>query len=249
MLPRHDIVSLAQRPDLLEAHQTVGGAAWPEFMLHDPVAIAHWETMMRYFAAYQLSLVSDDGIMAVINAVPLRFDDPWHDLPDRGVDWGVEKAIDDHRAGIPPNALMGIQIVIDGAYRKRRLSTTCTLEMIRLARARGIESVILPVRPADKHRFPLIPMDRYIGWSDEAGLPFDGWLRVHARLGGRTIGVCPQSMSIPGTIAEWTRWTGMTFPGSGEYIVPGALNPIRIDTEKGTGLYEEPNVWIVHDAL
>lgn len=55
-------------------------------------------------------------------------------------------------------------------------------------------------------------------------------------------------MRIKGTIAEWESWTGMKFPDSGDYIVPGTLVPVRIDRNNDTGLYIEPNVWMHHPA-
>jgi hypothetical protein len=53
-------------------------------------------------------------------------------------------------------------------------------------------------------------------------------------------------MDIPGTVAEWEEWTGMAFPESGEYVVPGALVPVTIDRERDQGRYVEPNVWMLH---
>ena len=53
-------------------------------------------------------------------------------------------------------------------------------------------------------------------------------------------------MTITGTVAEWERWTGMTFPDSGEYVVPFATNPITIDREADLGTYNDANVWMVH---
>lgn len=38
----------------------------------------------------------------------------------------------------------------------------------------------------------------------------------------------------------------MSFPESGEYLVPGALQPVTIDWERDVGLYEDPNVWMRH---
>jgi hypothetical protein len=54
-------------------------------------------------------------------------------------------------------------------------------------------------------------------------------------------------MTIHGTRAEWEAWTGMKFPQSGQYVVPGALNPIAMNIEMDEGLYIEPNVWLVHE--
>jgi hypothetical protein len=55
-------------------------------------------------------------------------------------------------------------------------------------------------------------------------------------------------MTIPGTIAQWEAWTGMRFFESGEYIIPGALEPVQIEIEKDLGTYIEPNVWVLHEV-
>ena len=55
-------------------------------------------------------------------------------------------------------------------------------------------------------------------------------------------------MYIPGTIRDWESWTGMTFPQSGEYLVPGALQPVHMDVENDRGEYIEPNIWILHEV-
>jgi hypothetical protein len=60
--------------------------------------------------------------------------------------------------------------------------------------------------------------------------------------------VAPHSMRVPGSVGEWEEWTEMTFPETGAYVVPGALVPVEIDRERDEGLYEEPNVWMVHPA-
>ena len=42
-------------------------------------------------------------------------------------------------------------------------------------------------------------------------------------------------MMIPGTVADWEEWTGMQFPETGTYVVPGALQPVEIDVESDAG--------------
>ena len=76
------------------------------------------------------------------------------------------------------------------------------------------------------------------------GLPFDPWLRVHARLGAAPLGTCPASMRIEGSREEWETWTGMTFPQDGDYVVPGGLVPVEF--RDGRGVYVEPNFWMRH---
>ena len=51
-------------------------------------------------------------------------------------------------------------------------------------------------------------------------------------------------MRIEAPVADWERWTGMSFPEDGEYVVEGGLVPVRF--ERGVGLYVEPNVWMRH---
>src|ERR671931_549717 len=79
-----------------------------------------------------------------------------------------------------------------------------------------------------------------------AGLPFDPWIRLHHRLGAEILAVAPRSLDVRGTVAEWEEWTGMAFPETGEYVVPGALVPVTIDRERDEGRYVEPNVWMRH---
>ena len=54
------------------------------------------------------------------------------------------------------------------------------------------------------------------------------------------------STVVRGSISDWQEWTGMYFGDSGNYIVDGALSPIRIDLKNDVGEYIEPNVWVLH---
>ncbi|MEM7442761.1 MAG: hypothetical protein AAF414_05445 [Pseudomonadota bacterium] len=247
-MARYEVVSLKSRPDLRDRHIGLGSSAWPEFMLHDPVLDRHWGRLLNCFPDYQLALLDGDDLFAVMNTIPLRFTGALNTLPDRGVDWGAEKGVADYENGDAPNCVMGIQAVIGNDHRGKGLSVASVAEMVVLARNKGLERVILPVRPNEKHQFPLISMADYVAWKNEDGLPYDGWLRVHARLGGRVYGICPDSMIIPGTIAKWSEWTGLKFPGDGRYCVPGALVPIDVDVGRDQAVYREPNVWVVHEA-
>ena len=118
-----------------------------------------------------------------------------------------------------------------------------------IAKANGLANIALPVRPTFKCNYPLIPIEDYIKWQNDDGLPFDPWLRVHIRAEGNIVGICNSSMDISGSVSEWEKWTGLKFIGSGNYVVDKALVPIIIDKENDVGKYIEPNVWIVHSIL
>jgi hypothetical protein len=53
-------------------------------------------------------------------------------------------------------------------------------------------------------------------------------------------------MVIEGTVAEWESWTGMVFPVTRDYVVPDALNLVRIDREGDRGVYVEQNLRVQH---
>ncbi len=76
--------------------------------------------------------------------------------------------------------------------------------------------------------------------------PLDPWLRTHWRLGGTIIATAPRSQTMTGTVPEWEAWTGMAFPGTGDYVIPRGLSILHIDTEADHGSYTEPNVWVRH---
>lgn len=89
-------------------------------------------------------------------------------------------------------------------------------------------------------------MERYAQWRRSDGRLFDPWLRTHERLGARFAGIGTHGNVFRGTVAEWEQWTGFAFPGSGQYIVVGALEPLHIHHDRDEGVLIEPNVWMVH---
>jgi len=63
------------------------------------------------------------------------------------------------------------------------------------------------------------------------------------------LNVMPRSLIVTGTVSEWEEWTVMSFPESGPYVVPGALQPVLMDLERDEGRYEDPNVWMRHPIM
>lgn len=244
----YQIVSLAQRYELYKQQIEICDEAWPVFMCQDDVSDIYWSQFIEAFKDCQLLLLEGEEILAILTTVPLFFEQDIQLLPDEGWDWGIQKSVEDYKAGIKPNVLMGVQIVINKSHQGKGLSSLAVKEMATLARQKGFQELIIPVRPSNKSNYPLIEMDDYVSWTNDNGLPFDNWLRVHVRAGGNIIKVCPKAMYISGTIEEWRSWTNMDFPGTGSYIVEGALNPVEISLEQDRGVYVEPNVWIVHQV-
>jgi len=245
---RFQIIQPGDLPDYRDRAGDIGVASWPEFMMHDSVANEYWHELFDRFSEYQFALLDTETnrMAAMGNSLPFHWDEEVSALPEGGWDWVFVKAVEDHKNGVKPNIQSAIQIAIHPDYQSQRLSSRMVQAMRGIGQANGFKYLVAPVRPNRKSRYPLISIDDYIEWTNDEGLPFDAWLRVHAHLGAKIIKPCHQAMIIRGTRSEWEEWTGMKFPQSGEYVLPGGLNPMHINVEKDEGIYIEPNVWMVH---
>jgi GNAT superfamily N-acetyltransferase len=241
------LVTLGERPDLRDLLDDHNGAAWPEFMLQDPVAGRLWHHLDEELAAWQFLLLdAEDRIVVGGNSAPLAWDGTDDGLP-AGWDDQFERTVAGLGAGVAPNTLGALQVVVAPDRQGEGLAGRMVDVFRERAGAAGFRALIACVRPTEKHRYPLTPLERYAAWTREDGLPFDSWIRLHARLGGRVVRPAPESMTIDGTVADWERWTGVVFPDSGEYVIPFATNPVTVDRDADRVVYHDANVWMVHD--
>lgn len=243
----HRIVSLAERPDLITPSDYFNGSVWPSFMLESEVANGQFGRCFRDWPDLQFVLLDGEGsIVATNNAMPLVWDGTDDSLP-AGWEDQVIRSVADHDAGRTPNTLGAMQIVVDPALRGGGFAGTMIGAMQAAGRAAGYGALIACVRPTWKDRYPLIPIEDYARWMRDDGLPFDPWIRLHARLGGRIVRGSPESMTMRGSVADWERWTGLAMPETGSYVIDRATSPIRVDRERDEGVYHDENVWMVHD--
>jgi GNAT superfamily N-acetyltransferase len=242
----YTIHTMDTRPDLLRKRGRVTDTAWPEFMLNDPVGDLYYGRTEPELLAYQFVFVEPpDTVIALGFTIPFYWDGTPAGLPS-GWDGVIEAGMRDYTDGRAPNTLSALEASIHPERQGQGLSRAIIEQMRRIATAHGLGALVAPVRPNHKSRYPLTPIERYMAWTQPDGTPFDPWLRTHWRMGARFLRPAPESMRIPGTVAQWEGWTGMRFPDSGAYIVPGALSPVEIDVEADQGLYIEPNVWMLH---
>jgi len=242
----HALWSLAELPDAdedLDRHNT---AVWPAFMFEDPVADRLWRILHAQLRPFQLLLLGPDGaIVAAGNSAPLAWDGTDAGLP-AGWDDQFERTAADLEAAAAVDTLGALQIVVAPGRQGDGLSSLLVEAFRAHARLRGYRALIACVRPNWKERYPLASMADYATWRRADGQPFDPWVRVHARLGGRIATPSPRSMRIDGSVADWERWAGMAFPVTGEYVVPRAAATVTIDREADRGIYFDPNLWMVH---
>jgi GNAT superfamily N-acetyltransferase len=240
-----EVVTAAERPDLWVHDRTEDafGSVWPEYNLHGDISGEYFGALLPKFDDFQFLIVDSrtGDVVARGRTLPFRWDGSLEDLPC-GIDAVGLRAIGEDAQ---PTALTALAAEVVPDFQGKGLSSVVIETMAVVGRAHGLRPLVAPVRPNWKDRYPLTPIERYIHWRRSDGLPFDPWMRVHARLGASILRGEPESMEISGPVADWETWVGMEFPEDGEYVFPGGLAPLTV--EAGTGSYWEPNVWMRHD--
>jgi GNAT superfamily N-acetyltransferase len=232
-----EVVRYADRPDLRE-RRTEELNNFPAPMNHNAMG-KYWGRLYTDFPDFQLAAVAGDDLLGEVHALTLpvsgsELPKGWDEAFERGMEAGGGNAVSLLAISVKPSAR--------GAGVPRAL-----IEAVRTtAREAGLETVIAPVRPTLKDRYPLIPIERYAEWRREDGSHFDPWIRAHERLGGVIVAPAPASMLIEAPASDWEEWTGMKLPADGTYVVPGLLAPVEV--RAGIGTHVEPNVWMRHSV-
>jgi GNAT superfamily N-acetyltransferase len=231
-----EVVRYADRPDVRERRREELDE-FPEYMNHNAMGSKYWGRLYTEFPAFQLAVLDDDELIGEVHALPLpvvggALPTGWDEAFERGMESGGGNVVSLLAISVKPKA------------RGKGVPALLIAKVQDIAREAGHDSVIAPVRPTLKDRYPLIPIERYVEWRRDDGSHFDPWIRTHERLGGVIVGPCRDSMLIQAPAADWEQWTGMQFPEDGMYIVPGMLAPLEVF--EGVGTHVEPNVWMRH---
>lgn len=240
------ITTLAERPEFAASLWDMPNA-WPEFMMHDPLADLFYSVAATAYPQYVL--VADDDaepgrLVARGCMMPFTLGD--RELPDDGWDGVLRRGWLARERGERPDRISALEITIRRDLLGRGLSPLMVAALREQATRLGFAELVAPVRPNRKHAEPRTPMAEYAFRVRADGLPEDPWLRVHVRAGGKILKVAPRSMVISGTLAEWREWTGLPFDRAGTAEVPGGLTPVHVEPEHDYAVYVEPNVWVAH---
>jgi hypothetical protein len=237
--------SRAETPDLKKAALAVEQAAWSHlgFLNYTRSHYEYYSELLDSYPDYQLCLVDSETEypVAVASSVPFVCSDP-NDLPPEGWDWLVETAA--RNKARQPNMLGGLAVSVSPVQRSKGYARVMIRSLLVLAKSRGLNGVVVPVRPSAKAQHPWVPISDYVAWTDDTGRSYDPWLRSHCSVGGKLIGPCERSMVVHEPISFWENWSAKRFEKSGDYTLEGALAPVRIDLDNQSGIYEEPNVWV-----
>jgi GNAT superfamily N-acetyltransferase len=243
------VVRYRDRPDLWDDAGDLFAGVWPEYNMHGDVIASHWGRLFEEFPQWQFALLGHDGqAVARGQSIPVAWDGTDAGLGP-GIDAMMNAGFELRSAGGEPTVLSALSAVIAPRHQSQGLAPAVLSAMSALAAEAGLTDLIAPVRPNLKERYPAIAIERYARWVRPDGLPFDPWMRVHARLGARMGPAVPRSMSITGTVADWESWVQMQFPETADYVFPAGLTTVHIDREQDVGHYWEPNVWMIHPLL
>jgi GNAT superfamily N-acetyltransferase len=245
-----EVFTLKARPDLRAAvfAKPFRPPFWPEFMLHDAAAHLYFgDPFFDRFVDFAFAAVEEGAVIARAFSVPFAFSIPGRtELPDGGWDEVIRWAHDDMAVGRKPTTASALEISLLPAVRGRGIAEQMLAAMKANAGRHGFADLYAPVRPTQKQRQAALPMGDYLRQTRPDGLPADPWLRTHVKAGGEIVKVAPYAMTIVGTLAEWSRWTGMSFAESGLFEVEGGLVPVYVSREQDYGVYVEPGVWVRH---
>ena len=119
-----------------------------------------------------------------------------------------------------------------------------------IAAAHGLASLVAPVRPTEKHRYPLSAMEGYAEWRRADGGRFEPWrgAAVEVRWGGVAGALCVSCPRSAGGLARWgsgggavgrrSRYTGpsMDVFQSAQMLIAVSVGTSILLQARGTGL-------------
>jgi GNAT superfamily N-acetyltransferase len=244
------VTTAAKAADLAARLGDIKDPEIAEFLYHDAVSVALFDPVQQRFPEYTLIGVHPARPtvpVAVLYTVPFSWSpDPAVELPAGGYDAVLLSAAEDQLAGRRGNVVSAVLAMVQPAARGRGVSARMLAAARHNAAELGHTSLVAPVRPVRKHGDPHAPMAAYAARTRPDGLPEDPWLRVHARAGGRLVGVAPCSMTVSAPLSRWREWTGLPFDTAGPVLVPGGLTPVHCALREDVAVYVEPNVWYHH---
>jgi hypothetical protein len=242
----YELIPAAEAPELDEEAGQRFAEDWPEFIFHDEGVKPYRERRVQYFPQWEFYFVGESRrLIAGCWGVPLAWDGTVEDLPGGFTD-SLARSVTEHEENVVPNTFVLMAAAVRSDEQGQGHAGRVITALRDHAVSHGLEKVIAPVRPTAKSRYPLTPIETFMTWTREDGLPLDPWVRTHVRLGAKLLAPAPASQTMTGSVADWEEWTGMRFPSSGTYTIPDGLTVLQIDREADTGVYVEPNIWLRH---
>jgi len=219
---------------------------FPEFIIGDKEVGKYIARVRESFRECDLILTDDhDQLAATGWGVPITWSGEASELPSSFADV-LRQSIEVHHGSSLANTFVICGAVVHPLLKGSGAAASLIGALCDTAAAHHFDNVVAPVRPTLKHLYPLLDIDAYAAWVRDDGMPWDPWLRLHVRIGGRVISLAREAQTMTDTVSRWEEWTGLEIPVSGDYIIPKGMAPLRIDKDADLGTYVEPNIWVRH---
>jgi hypothetical protein len=179
-------------------------------------------------------------LVATMSAVTLQCDQGKTELPNTGWTWARKRSAEPG----PHNTLCLLSASVSPDHRKRGLAACLLSQGKALVKNLNFNTVIAPIRPTLKAKYPEVSMASYLNMKNEEGEILDPWLRQQALEGADIMNVCSVSFIVQAPIKDWERWTQRSYAQNGKYRADQALALVTIDLNNNLGTYVEENVWI-----
>ena len=177
--------------------------------------------------------------VAVVRGVRLTWDGSAEAAPAGGAGEALARA---DEPGADTYAVLDV-LVAFGA-RRRGIGRRVLHELDDRRHELGLDRLLVLLRPHAKADYPLVPFARYAAFTRADGEPFDPWFRTAWQAGLRPVRGVDRSLVARAGLDAWRRWLGVELPGSGPYLVDGAIKPAILETERDEGRYREPHLWV-----
>ncbi|HVA54156.1 MAG TPA: hypothetical protein VNF05_11670 [Acidimicrobiales bacterium] len=219
---------------------------FPEFISGDKEVKKYIGRVRESFREYDLILTDEDDQLAATGwGVPVTWSGEVSELPSTFAG-ALRRAVEVHDAlGVADTFVIG-GAVVHPARKGSGAAEALIHALCDTAASHHLAKVVAPIRPTRKDLYPLMDIDAYAAWVRQDGMPWDPWLRLHVRIGGRVIGLARESQTMTDTVSKWEEWTGLEFPLSGDYVIPRGMATLRVDRAADLGTYVEPNIWVRH---
>jgi GNAT superfamily N-acetyltransferase len=231
-------------PELVEEADEIIDSLLPKFLFttskHN---LDQWLQICQEFSTYQVMIVDEQKgrVIGTISSVPVSWHDSLDNFPENGWDWAFSNP------SLNGNWHCTLLIDILPEYRGQGLAKQALLKAKHIGQTYRHKGTLIPVRPTHKAEFPYLPMKIYVEKRRNDGKIYDPWLRLHLENGGQLVKICHRAMTVKLPLTDWYRFNAKASPyNSNELIVPGGLVPVTISPEQNIGIYEEPNVLILH---
>ncbi len=237
------IKSFADDPTLKTRVGELEDDSFPAFLNEEPTWQRTQNDILTVFDKYHFFVLDEktNKAAAVSVSVPLAWDGEPGSLP--GYNELLELCLKQNQEGQKPTALVGILGAVSPDFRGQGVTELFNKCSAQILERHGIDSYLSPVRPSIKQLYPNYSMEEFLSWRTPEGGLVDPWLNHFVKMGATNLGVAHDAITLSAPIQQWAEWTGMQFPVTGDYVIPGGHRMLRVNTETGTAEYGEDHLW------